>query len=245
LRAPTPSAAAEIVVRTRQEFEKHVAELQRCVEQRLKYLLLEWRHRVRDLETHRAFRQLEQLVRRRRQLVDERAGALTEALRARMKNAHRRLTLCSARVASFDLRGRADAFRLRLSRQEAELSAALGRFVNRKRRRFSAAQMGVAAFDLRARIERLRRRYEKAADELRVNVDRLIVAKKRRLDTANLRREERSPFQLLERGYAIVRDAKGRVLRSSDQVAVGEDISVRLARGEVGATVKTKKRPAQ
>ncbi|MGC1687701.1 MAG: exodeoxyribonuclease VII large subunit, partial [Candidatus Acidiferrales bacterium] len=116
VRAPTPSAAAEIVVRTRQEFEKHVLELQRCVEQRMKYLLLEWRHQVRDLESHRAFRQLEQFVRRRRQQVDEYAGALFDGLRARLKETHRRLTTSSARIASFDLRARAESFRLRVSR---------------------------------------------------------------------------------------------------------------------------------
>jgi len=32
------------------------------------------------------------------------------------------------------------------------------------------------------------------------------------------------------------------VLRSPDQVAIGEDISVRLARGEIGATVRSKKK---
>ncbi len=240
VRAPTPSAAAEIVVRTRQEFEKHIEELQRSAERRLRYLVLEWRHRVRDLESHRAFRQLEQFVRRRRQTVDEYASALTEALRARMKDAHRRLTVSSARVASFDLRGRADSFRLRLSRRNAELYGALGRFVSRKRRRLNGAAMRVAAFDLRARLERLRRRYEKAAAELRVRADRGLAAKRRRLETAALRLQERSPFQLLERGYSIAYDAEGRVLRSTEQVAIGEDVSVRLARGEIGARVTSK-----
>ncbi len=241
LRAPTPSAAAEIVVRTRQEFEKHVVELQRRAEHRMRYLVLEWRHRVRDLESHRAFRQLEQFVRRRRQQVDEYASALFEGLRARMKETQRRLTVSSARVASFDLRGRADAFRLRLSRRDAELRGALERVVGRKRRRFNAAQMRVASFDLGARLERLRRRYEKVADELRVRADRMLAAKRRRLEAASVRLQERSPFQLLERGYAIAYDAEGRVLRSPDQVAIGDDISVRLARGELGATVKNRK----
>jgi len=241
VRAPTPSAAAEIVVRTREEFEKHVLELQRYVEQRMKYLLLEWRHRVRDLESHRAFRQLEQLVRRRRQQVDEFASALFDGLRARMKETQRRLTVSSARVASFDLRARANSFRLRLSRRDAEMRGALERVVDRKRRRFNAAQMRVASFDLGARLERLRRRYEKVADELRVRADRMLAAKQRRLEAASVRLQERSPFQLLERGYAIAYDAEGRVLRSPDQVAIGEDISVRLARGELGATVKNRK----
>jgi exodeoxyribonuclease VII large subunit len=241
LRAPTPSAAAEIVVRTRQEFEKHVVELQRRAEHRMRYVVLEWRHRVRDLESHRAFRQLEQFVRRRRQQVDEYASALFEGLRARMKETQRRLTVSSARVASFDLRGRADAFRLRLSRRDAELRGALERVVGRKRRRFNAAQMRVASFDLGARLERLRRRHERAADELKVRVDHLLAAKRRSFAAADVRLHERDPLQLLERGYAIAYDAEGRVLRSPDQVAIGDDISVRLARGELGATVKSRK----
>jgi exodeoxyribonuclease VII large subunit len=57
-----------------------------------------------------------------------------------------------------------------------------------------------------------------------------------------LRLQERSPFQLLERGYSITYDALGRVLRSPDQVEVGGNISVRLARGELGAAVRDKKK---
>src|SRR5271155_1041866 len=64
LRAPTPSAAAEIVVRSRQEFERHIAEHLRHVSQRMRYLVSERKHRVRDLQVHRGFRQIEVLVRR-------------------------------------------------------------------------------------------------------------------------------------------------------------------------------------
>ena len=74
-----------------------------------------------------------------------------------------------------------------------------------------------------------------------MRMDRLLVAKRRRLEAATLQLEERSPFQLLERGYAIAYDASGNVLRSPDQVALGDDISVRLARGELDATVRRKK----
>ena len=61
LRAPTPSAAAELVVRSRQEFERHIAEHQRHLVQQIRYWFSERRHRVRDLQTHRGFRQLEVL----------------------------------------------------------------------------------------------------------------------------------------------------------------------------------------
>ena len=71
LRAPTPSAAAEIVVRSRQEFEHQIAAHYRDLVHHMRYLLSERRHRVRDLQTHRGFRQLEMLVRRRHQQLDE------------------------------------------------------------------------------------------------------------------------------------------------------------------------------
>ena len=85
LRAPTPSAAAELVVRSRQEFERHIAEHQRHLVQQIRYWFSERRHRVRDLQTHRGFRQLEILVRRRRQQVDELSSSLGDrtALAAR------------------------------------------------------------------------------------------------------------------------------------------------------------------
>jgi exodeoxyribonuclease VII large subunit len=45
----------------------------------------------------------------------------------------------------------------------------------------------------------------------------------------------------LERGYAIATDAAGNVLRSADQVAIGDAVAIRLHRGELGAEIKGKK----
>jgi exodeoxyribonuclease VII large subunit len=73
-------------------------------------------------------------------------------------------------------------------------------------------------------------------------MDRLLIARRRRLESAALQLQERSPFQLLERGYAIAYDASGRVLRSPDQIDVGDAIAVRLARGQLDATVRRKKK---
>jgi exodeoxyribonuclease VII large subunit len=88
---------------------------------------------------------------------------------------------------------------------------------------------------------KLRRAFEKRAIELRVQIGRVLVAKRRKFDAAKLHLDERDPLRLLERGYAIAYDASGKVLRSPDQVALGEDISVRLARGQLDATVRRKR----
>jgi exodeoxyribonuclease VII large subunit len=242
LRAPTPSAAAEIVVRSKQEFERHIAEHSRHLVQQMRYHFSQWRHRVRDLQTHRGFRQMEVLVRLRRQEVDELSSSLAIGMRLRLGMSRQRLTRAGAQIGSFDLRARAKVLRRNIEHQRGALAAALARAVRLKHARFADTRLKLARFDLRSRVALLRRGLEQRSEALRVRMDRLLVAKRRRADSIELQLKERSPLQLLARGYAIVYDASGKVLRSPDQVSVGDDIAVRLAKGEVDATVRRKKR---
>jgi exodeoxyribonuclease VII large subunit len=46
-----------------------------------------------------------------------------------------------------------------------------------------------------------------------------------------------SPLRVLERGYSITRDAEGRVIRSVSDVADGDEITTRLAEGEIKSKV--------
>ena len=198
LRAPTPSAAAEIVVQSRQEFERHIAVCFRDLVKEMRYFLSERRHHVRDLQTHRGFRQLELLVRRRHQQLDELSNSLGVVLRLRLATARQRTTRSAAQIASFDLRMRAAA---------------------------------------------LRRRIDQRSEALRAAVDRFLTARRHRYEKLRLQLDERSPLNLLERGYSIAYDSSGKVLRSTDQVATGDDISVRLAKGLLDATVHRKRKP--
>ena len=60
-------------------------------------------------------------------------------------------------------------------------------------------------------------------------------------ETATLNLDERlatlDPQAPLARGYALVRDGRGRFVRSCSDVADGDDIRVRVADGEFGARV--------
>jgi exodeoxyribonuclease VII large subunit len=53
-----------------------------------------------------------------------------------------------------------------------------------------------------------------------------------------------SPQSTLDRGYAVVRDASGKVVTSPSDVSVGDDISVRVASGELGARITEVAPPA-
>ena len=47
-----------------------------------------------------------------------------------------------------------------------------------------------------------------------------------------------SPFHLLERGFSLLRDRRGRLVRSIDQLHAGDPIAVQMRDGTVRATVE-------
>ncbi|HVB98175.1 MAG TPA: exodeoxyribonuclease VII large subunit [Candidatus Dormibacteraeota bacterium] len=138
VRAPTPSAAAEIVVQTRQEFDRHIAELSRRMAERLRYLLLERRHRLGELSSDRAFGRLPDLVRQRRQQIDESALALAELLRGRLRSAQDRLVGVERRFSRIDLRVRLGALRLAIEQRRRDLGTAAERFFTARRQRLAS-----------------------------------------------------------------------------------------------------------
>jgi exodeoxyribonuclease VII large subunit len=60
------------------------------------------------------------------------------------------------------------------------------------------------------------------------------------LERLGLQLHERGPLKALERGYAIATDAAGNVLRSTEQVAIGDSVSIQLQRGKLISDVREK-----
>jgi exodeoxyribonuclease VII large subunit len=129
VRASTPSAAAEIVVKSRQEFQRHLQELEHKISQRMRYVLLEYRHHLKELTTHMGFRRLEDLLRRHRQQTDELTARMGVALQGRLERLRHRYTIAATRISSFDLRARIRTFGLRLVQRSAELGVRMERLL--------------------------------------------------------------------------------------------------------------------
>jgi exodeoxyribonuclease VII large subunit len=127
IRASTPSAAAEMVVRTRQEFDSHLSDLRDKVEQLLRYRLLQASHKLRELDLHRGARRLEDALRRRRQHTDDLVAQLANALRGRLGRLQRRFEIALSRMAAVDFRARLRAAAVRLERRSAELGVRMNR----------------------------------------------------------------------------------------------------------------------
>jgi exodeoxyribonuclease VII large subunit len=88
------------------------------------------------------------------------------------------------------------------------------------------------------RLERRRADLARAAERLPGALNRRLGEARGQAQQAAAGLAALSPFATLERGYAIVRDERGKVVRSADQVRVGDALSVRLRRGTLDARVE-------
>jgi exodeoxyribonuclease VII large subunit len=136
VRASTPSAAAELVVQTRREFDKHIADLRETLASLVRYRLLEFSRHVHELSARRGFRRPLDLLRQQRQRADEMTSRLALGLRERLRQSRQRFTTAHLRIASFDFRVKIAAFRLRLEKRSADLGLRAERLLRNKRDRW-------------------------------------------------------------------------------------------------------------
>ncbi len=194
LRAPTPSAAAELVIESRHRIEERVETLRARLQRAARYQLLMSRQRLTQLAQHGAFARMQQALGRRAQRVDEFVFRMAAAYRRQLQAFRRRLDVASARVRAHDLRRVLDVMKRDLHAQEHALTATM-----------------------RTQLQRQRSGVEQATGRLHAL----------------------SPLNILERGYALVFDANGNLVKDAAQVSAGDEIRARLHRGEIRAKVDT------
>jgi len=161
LRASTPSAAAELVVQTRHEFDKHIADLRESLASQIRYRLLELSRRVHELSARRGFRRPLDLLRQQRQRADEMTSRLALGLRAQLEKSRKRFTAAHLRIMSFDFRVKIAAFRLRLERRTTDLSVRAERLLRNKRERLDRLRLQL---EERSPLRVLERGYAIATD---------------------------------------------------------------------------------
>ncbi len=122
----------------------------------------------------------------------------------------------------------------------SRLHTAMQRRLERCRYRHAALEVRLAGRkpDLLARIGRC----HELARRLTLAGRSLVDAREARLTALSAHLQHLAPQAVLARGYAIARDAEGRVLRSSAAVAAGDAVSVQLAAGSLQTQV-TRRQP--
>ncbi|MGA3210806.1 MAG: exodeoxyribonuclease VII large subunit [Terriglobales bacterium] len=135
LRAPTPSAAAEMVIRSKQEVEQQIAELGQRLIRGARYQLLIRRKALMEWVQHGAFVRMGDFINRRQQRVDDLLHRLATAERELLRRSLLRLEAGAARIRSQDPRHRLAELRQRLQIHAAAIEAATQATLLRRRAR--------------------------------------------------------------------------------------------------------------
>jgi exodeoxyribonuclease VII large subunit len=112
LRAPTPSAAAELVVLKKSEFTDRIASLEKRLSQSLQFHISQLRNRILELSTDKVFASIEGKLRLHQQHLDELFFRLENAEELRISGLKNQWRLLSTSLQRFDL-----AQRIRLKRE--------------------------------------------------------------------------------------------------------------------------------
>ena len=193
LRAPTPSAAAELVIRSRLEVENQADAARERLVRAMERQLLEARHALMERAQDGAFARMMDLIRQRQQKLDD-------------------LTY-------------------RLERGERQI-------LERLRRQWETVASAVRHYDARRVLAGIRGELEAVTAAMAAAMRNHLLQNKVRLERMGRALEMLSPLAILERGYALVFDGTGRLVKDAAQVQAGQEISARLARGEIRARVK-------
>jgi exodeoxyribonuclease VII large subunit len=191
LRAPTPSAAAELLSTDLTEVLAALLQKRRRLQELMQWRLLRTRRELEHLAQR--LRHPGTRLREQSQRLDELELRLLEAMQRRLRAARHRQELLQLRLRALS---------------PAAAIAALQRDVQDQRRRMTGA--------VAARLASERRRLEEKQATLRAL----------------------SPLAILERGYAILSDDHGAIVRDASAVEPGAALQARLARGRLALEVK-------
>lgn len=192
LRAPTPSAAAELVIESKRMLEEQVEGLRRRLARASRYQLQQLKLRLTKLAQHGAFARMREALRLREQRVDELTHRLAQAERKLIQAQLRRLDVASTRLRHLDLRLRLDHMHKRLGAVSSTINVSMRNGLARRRARFE---------HLTAQLQAL------------------------------------SPTNILERGYALVFDGNGKLIKDAAHVRAGDEITAQVSKGRIRAKV--------
>jgi len=88
-----------------------------------------------------------------------------------------------------------------------------------------------------AQIRNDSQRLDEMTQRLERNMQHQMVLRHSRLEGATSHLESLNPLQVLKRGFAIVKNAQGKVIRSVNEVSSNEEVLIRVADGEMDALI--------
>lgn len=214
LRAPTPSAAAELICANRDELVKSVTHARDALMGAMRTVFIAAREKVRGAEAVPLLRDPERILEglfQRTEGAALRAETCCERALQRCRRSQQELTLAFERLRGSVLPEAARALDRTLARMETAV-----------RRRLEAEKAALPHAEPRM-LQALLRRSEAAASAAQ---------------SLSARLEALNPYAVLRRGYSLTTDAAGRAVTDAARVAPGDLLTTRLAEGSVTSVVQ-------
>ena len=192
LRAPTPSAAAEIITAQHVQVDQRIGDLDRRVERAFRYHIAMARENFHRLLRSPALANARDLAARRQQHLDDLCRRLGAAQSQMLARARRLVDVLQDRMLRQGLDRRLLTARARRENVHIRLQTAMRARITREKQHF---------YPLAARLQAI------------------------------------SPQAVLDRGYALLYNADGGLLRDASSTRSGDVLRARLASGEIDARV--------
>ncbi len=214
LRAPTPSAAAELITEAQHQVTEMVARLEHRLERGIRYQLLQARQRLSRVPFSYAEQRITTRLHRLEQRLDDAAFRLEAAVSDRLKRQRDHVTELRTAILQRDPRQR-------LSLIQRTVAANVVRMEHALERQLTAARFRMNALDMR---------FSRAAH---------VGITEQRSAWREVHRELHalSPLAVLHRGYALVLNQSGKVVRSTAELTPNQTVETRLGDGSFQSSV--------
>lgn len=133
-----------------------------------------------------------------------------------------------------------DALRQSLDSMSAAMASSLNRQVKSARQHLNVLSQSAALQSPTGYVDQRRKSLELLCSRLISAQSRNVQRKKQQFIAGVSKLDAMSPLKVLTRGYALVRTESGEVLKSVEQVEVGDKILVNLSDGRLNAAVTEK-----
>jgi len=213
LRAPTPTGAAEMAVPVRRELLLQVMDRGRRLIAGVGRLLDERQTRLEGLG--RGLPDLRRRVQDLMQTLDDRAERLANAMPNSLARRRARLDQLGGRL-----------------RSPREQIAGKRIVFERLSARLEAAKLALAGAE-RSRLDRQANALAQTAARLDVALPRLLATRHQAVERAGALLDSYSYEQVLQRGFALIRDGKGEAVTTADHAEAGDRWTVTFQQGGV------------
>ena len=233
LRAPTPSAAAELVSRDQQEMVRQLQHHLNTVNLAFDRLWVEklsrFQHLNLRLNAQSPAKQLELLHFKLTQIFDRLQGRLEQSLKLKEQKIAQLFLRVQAKHPSLQL----EMKKLHLTQQETRLCKQIEQLFNAKRQQFYFAKQRLDNSALPHNISRQNQNLQQLSHRLTYSIEKQFTKQQQGFHALCTKLDGLSPLKILGRGYSITQNDQQHVIINTKQIAKGDRITTQLADGQI------------